>query len=258
MIIKEGRLTDLLPLSKREIISITGGGGKTSLSNYLARELQGQGKAVISTTTTKIFPPRMEKDEILLYTSQPGWLNKLDEIFRNNMMAHIAVEIMSNGKLKGITLELCNEILYKSNVEYLIIEADGSKGKPLKAHNRYEPVVPENTNFFIAVIGLDCLNKRLDDDICHRKEIFCSLLNCSPGELISIDLIYKLFNHSEGYLKSLPKKARALVFINKVHEESDYHKALELGEKLLSIEKISGILLGHLKPPGERFTLLSK
>ena len=47
-----------------DIISFTGGGGKTSSMYHLAGELHRSGMSVIITTTTHIFPP--EKEPLLL------------------------------------------------------------------------------------------------------------------------------------------------------------------------------------------------
>ena len=50
------RLTELLDIdvNSKKIISVVGGGGKTSLIFRLAEELAEQGKKVIVTTTTHI------------------------------------------------------------------------------------------------------------------------------------------------------------------------------------------------------------
>ena len=50
-------LRDALEIHPKEIISLVGAGGKTALMFALARELATHKKVVITTTTTKIFPP---------------------------------------------------------------------------------------------------------------------------------------------------------------------------------------------------------
>ncbi|MCL5046062.1 MAG: putative selenium-dependent hydroxylase accessory protein YqeC, partial [Actinobacteria bacterium] len=51
------KLDAALALRPREVISFAGAGGKTSAMFRLARELAGQGHAVVATTTTAIFAP---------------------------------------------------------------------------------------------------------------------------------------------------------------------------------------------------------
>ena len=257
MNIREIKLIDALSLSKKEVISIIGGGGKTSLAEYLSREIHSLDKQVISTTTTKIFPPRIGKDEISIFTASSSWLNRVDASFRERKLIHLAVDMLPNGKLKGLSSKLCKTLLDKSNVDYLVIEADGSRGKSIKGHSRWEPVVPPFTTIFIAVLGIDCLYQKISDEHCHRTEILCKILNCLPGELISKDLILNLFNHPKGYLKKLPSGVNAYVFINKVHRSEEFKRALTLGEKLLSSDRIRGVFIGHLKPLPDKITFLT-
>ncbi|MCJ7704365.1 MAG: hypothetical protein MUO28_02375, partial [Desulfobacterales bacterium] len=54
---RSGSLSEALGLRAREMISLTGAGGKTTLLFRLARELSLEGKKVITTTTTKILEP---------------------------------------------------------------------------------------------------------------------------------------------------------------------------------------------------------
>ena len=48
-------------LTKKEIISFVGGGGKTTTMFSLAEELKAMGKKVLVTTTTKIFVPNEDQ-----------------------------------------------------------------------------------------------------------------------------------------------------------------------------------------------------
>ena len=72
------RLTELLDIdvNSKKIISVVGGGGKTSLIFRLAEELAEQGKKVIVTTTTHIaFEPERP-------FARDGELNKVRENLR--------------------------------------------------------------------------------------------------------------------------------------------------------------------------------
>ncbi|MCK7504559.1 MAG: hypothetical protein MZV70_11045 [Desulfobacterales bacterium] len=50
-------MCDALLLHGGGVVSLVGAGGKTSLMYRLARELAGTGQAVLTTTTTRIYPP---------------------------------------------------------------------------------------------------------------------------------------------------------------------------------------------------------
>jgi hypothetical protein len=50
-------LTEALGIEAREMISLVGAGGKTTLMFRLAKELSLSGKRLVTTTTTKILEP---------------------------------------------------------------------------------------------------------------------------------------------------------------------------------------------------------
>ena len=56
-----GFLIEALGLQAREVISLVGAGGKTTLMFRLAKELLLSGKRVVTTTTTKILEPTPEE-----------------------------------------------------------------------------------------------------------------------------------------------------------------------------------------------------
>ncbi|MGN0056297.1 MAG: selenium cofactor biosynthesis protein YqeC [Atopobiaceae bacterium] len=61
---------------------------------------------------------------------------------------------------------------------YLLIEADGSRGLPLKAHANWEPVVPPSTQRCILVVGAAGFGRPVGV-AAHRPELFCSRAGCS-------------------------------------------------------------------------------
>lgn len=63
--------------------------------------------------------------------------------------------------------------------DYILIEADGSRQLPLKAHNPYEPVIATGTQTTILVVGASGLNTPIITSV-HRPERFCELVGCSP------------------------------------------------------------------------------
>ena len=63
---KTGVLKEAFNIHPGEVISLVGGGGKTTLMFALARELVSQKSLVVTTTTTKIFPPSPADTPFLL------------------------------------------------------------------------------------------------------------------------------------------------------------------------------------------------
>ena len=68
------------------------------------------------------------------------------------------------GKLKGIDREFIDKIYQKHLFDYIVVEADGSKRRPIKAPALYEPVLPRETTRVVGLIGLDALGKSITED----------------------------------------------------------------------------------------------
>ncbi len=62
---------EILCRDSRGVVSLVGGGGKTSLMFGLAHQLIGAGKRVLTTTTTKIFVPTPEQSANVLVDADP-------------------------------------------------------------------------------------------------------------------------------------------------------------------------------------------
>ena len=137
------------------LTAIIGGGGKTTLLYRLARELEGRG-SVIVTTSTHIFKP----------TDLPFALTagKVSGILCVGMPCE-------NGKLSA-PQQSFRELT--ALADYVLVEADGSAGRPLKAHASHEPVIPREENQVICVVGASGLNRPAAVKV-HRPERFMAL-----------------------------------------------------------------------------------
>lgn len=61
---------------------------------------------------------------------------------------------------------------------YLLVEADGSRGLPLKAHAVWEPAVPAATERCVLVVGASGFGRPVAT-VVHRPELFCERTGCS-------------------------------------------------------------------------------
>lgn len=102
--------------------------------------------------------------------------------------------------------------------DYIIVEADGSKGLPIKAHASHEPVIPAEANQTILVIGADGFNKPISE-VCHRPELFASKTDADVSTIITPKLESELII-SEQFVDR--------IYINKVEDESTLLLAKEL------------------------------
>jgi probable selenium-dependent hydroxylase accessory protein YqeC len=249
-------LTEAFGIRPKEVISLVGAGGKTTLMFALARELLTHKGVVITTTTTKILPPSTSDAPHLLLSRD---LNEIVDFIINNIdkVGHLSLaseNLISSGKLLGIDPEMVSLLIHLEPVLYIIVEADGAAHKPLKAPNpQYEPVIPLSTSLVIPVIGIDALGHELTEEYVFRSKIAARLTGLSVGDTVSTQAITSLMVHPSGIARGSPKRAKIIPFVNKTDLHADLSEARKLASKILEANhsQIDRVVLGQarLKPP---------
>ena len=106
--------------------------------------------------------------------------------------------------------------------DYVLVEADGSRRLPLKAHAPHEPVIPANAQRVVLVVGADGFGKPIRD-VCHRSERYAALCGVSENALVTPELEATLI---------LAEGLGDRVYINKVETAEDYDRAAALANRL--------------------------
>ena len=210
---------------KNDVITLVGGGGKTSLMFKIANELKKLNKRVLVTTTTKIYYPTKEQcDQYFDYNDFD--INKI-----NGNIIVVCKEVLRKDKVLGLN-EIEIQSLMDLNVfDVCLIEGDGSRGISIKAPKSFEPVIPSFTNIVIGVIGADIFYKEINDENVFRVERFCEVTESIIGKILDENVISKLINSSEGLFKDAPSNARKIAVINKADDE----EKKEISSKILSL-----------------------
>lgn len=154
-------LADSLMIPKG-VTAVIGSGGKTTLIRKLAEELSPTAHVII-TTTTKIYPP----DHCLVTDRVSA------ESFTDGNVICVGTPITVRGEQKLTAPQQTPDEL-RSFADYILVEADGSRHFPLKIHAPYEPVIPENTDRVIRVVGISGIGKPVRESV-HRWETDASL-----------------------------------------------------------------------------------
>lgn len=236
------KLYEILNIKKYDITSIVGAGGKTTLMFKLANELKDKGKVLV-TTTTKIYRPN-EKEVDYLYIGKDGY-----DFIKNNKDYGIYAygeEVNKEDKLIGIKPNLVNNL--KSSFDYILIEADGSKKKDLKAWNENEPIICSKNNKYIGVLSLKTINIEINNDNIHRIDEFLNLTNSNIGEKVSLEILIKLIFNKKGLFKN--SMGENILFLNKAENIKDDILTLFLDKiinKNKEVKLLNKIVYGSLK-----------
>jgi probable selenium-dependent hydroxylase accessory protein YqeC len=222
-------LFETLIRGDERIITITGAGGKTSLMFALARAFQKRGTRVITTTTTRILRPGPEQSShVLLCSENDSITAPLAALLARNGHVTLAGRALPGDKLEGLPCRALEKILADSPADLMIIEGDGARNLPLKVPGENEPVVPQATDLFIGMAGLDCIGSRLCEETAFRPELIAALAGQQMGEPITAATIARLAVHPQGMLKGCPPGARSCIFLNKIDTTGGMEKARQV------------------------------
>lgn len=186
-------------LCKGDVVSVIGCAGKTALLYQLAKE--NRTEIVLLSTTTKIYQPLKEQYDAIYQVGKP--LQK---------GVALAFSSETNGKLSGLAIDELATIYPQNGLT--LLEADGSKGLPLKGWALHEPVVPAFTSVTIGVVSLWAVGKPCTEQFVHRPQLFCDLTGAKMGEIITLEHICAMICANGGMFSSA--FGRFILFSNQV------------------------------------------
>lgn len=200
------KLAGLLDVGPRQLTAFVGAGGKSTLLLGLGGELAAASYRVVLTTTTRFGNEelggavcRSPADvQAALATTSPVFL----------------VSETDGGKAAGFAPEVIDHLYATTSVDYVLVEADGARRRPLKAPAAHEPVIPSTAGVVVVVAGLDALGQTVGD-AAHRPERVALLTGCSEGDRITPAVVAGVVGHDEGGLKAVPESARVVVALTK-------------------------------------------
>ena len=208
------------------------------------------GCKVVSTTTTKVrYEEALRAPCFISETSTPDFPREVECALLREGHIFVGRSILSIGKVEGISPELADSLFKEMPIDFLIAEADGAAGHPLKAHAGHEPVIPPASTMVIAVAGLEALGRPFGPEVVFRHEIFGTVTGAKIGEPLSVERVAAIFSGPEGLFRGTPVRARKVVFLNKMDLLENERDAVKLAEVLLSDEHagIERVIIGSLQ-----------
>ncbi len=183
------------------ITAIIGGGGKTSLLLYLASVLQKRASVLLA-TSTHIYPP----------DNYPFRL-RIDEPIAKGTCITVGAP-SQGGKITAPQQDFAS---LRGYADYLIVEADGAKGRPLKAHAAHEPVIPGGSGTVIAVIGADGIGQTVSE-AAHRPELYAEKLGIGLDTVVTPMLAAAMIKRYPLVTGVVVNKADSVLRLNAARE----------------------------------------
>lgn len=202
---------ELTELVRPGITAVIGGGGKTTFLRTAGEQLSREHHTALLCTTTKM----------LRIPELPfgGSLKELDQLRTQFDLVTAGVLVPELGKLTAPDIPM-EELARR--FEYVLVEADGSAQRPMKAHADHEPVIPEGCGRVICIVGASGFGRPIAE-AAHRPERYAALAGAVPEDLITPEQEAAVLTQ---------EKLHDLVIFNQVEEAARVELARRCGERL--------------------------
>jgi molybdenum cofactor cytidylyltransferase len=162
----------------------------------------------------------------------------------------LVVGEIAGSNAMGVPISLPARLLERPGVDFVAVEADGSRMRPTKAPADHEPVVPAETTLLVVVAGIDALEDTLLLT-CHRPERVSDITGVPLDQRLTPEHLARLLSDPRGGLKCAPTGGRSIVFLNKVETQREAELAREVARYALHGSQFERVVLGALLPGGE-------
>ncbi len=166
-----------------DIVAFVGAGGKSSAILQAAGELGEAGVPVLVTSTTKMLVSEAEKvGPVLISEDREELRSKVAETLAGQGAAVAGSGILSKKRVDGVEPSWVPDLAPKDGVT--LVEADGSRRRPLKGTAAHEPPLPHGATLVVVVGGIRALGEPVHEERIHRPEVFSELTGIGPGHTI--------------------------------------------------------------------------
>jgi probable selenium-dependent hydroxylase accessory protein YqeC len=227
-----------LDIDKKEVLSFVGGGGKTTTIFKLGQELKALGKKVLITTTTAIYDPEEGEYDYYFLGDYEG------DFYPKEGSITILGREVRQGKLWGLSLANMDRTILQGLFDFILIEADGAKNKPIKAMASHEPVVSKYSTKTFGIMGMDCLGKPIES-IVHRPELFVDIVGKDFQQKVDQKDVVKIVLHPRGLFKAAI--GDKILILNKVGDRDMLMKGYSIRNELLEKGFKGSIILADIQ-----------
>jgi molybdenum cofactor cytidylyltransferase len=245
-------LSKALRLEPGTTVAFTGAGGKSAALGRLAEEASPDLPILLTTTThLGLEQSALAGAHIVLASDDdlgevPSLLGRVNSLLVTGPRMLEQFRWTSPGDANLARLHA----LAVASGAVLAVEADGSRGRPLKAPAAHEPLVPNFTNILVPVAGASVFGQPLSAEVVHRPERAADLLGIASGEVLTPGRVARLLGNPAGGLKGYPPGAEVRVLINQVDDAGRLGAASECGQSLLEAEAVHAVMLASLGAGG--------
>jgi probable selenium-dependent hydroxylase accessory protein YqeC len=244
------KLTCAIGATGRQLVAFVGAGGKTAALQRLCAEFAAQADRILATTTTAMFAQQLTSLGPLLIQDEDEapLATRAGEALRNSSVVTVARSRAEGQKVKGLAPAEVDALWRAGIASSVVVEADGSRGLPLKAFGEAEPQLPSTTTTVVVVAGLDALGKPLNESHVHRARLLLPLLDAAEGDALTPRIFAAALALQVARVRALTPEARVVVLLNKAESEHLTESGTAVGADLLTAAQDHAGLDGSGRP----------
>lgn len=246
-------------MQRHELVALVGGGGKTSALGLLAAEMGAAGRRVAVTTTTAMFRRELAGlGPLLMEADEAAVMARVRTALAGSQVVAVASALREQEKVTGLVPAAVDRLWAGGEVDCVIVEADGSRGRSLKAFAPHEPEVPASTTIIVQLAGLDVIGAPLTAEHVHRADELADLLRLPLGHALTPGIVADSLRRQLRRLHDSWSSARLVTLLSKADRPSDLAAGEEVARRLLEGGAAApdvGDTLGDARP--ERVVLAS-
>ena len=244
------QLSRALRLKPGLAVAFVGAGGKTSSIRRIVDEMSGELseelKTVLITTTTRLGQDRNDLASHHLVDPSDDQIAALPELLEEHRSVLITGPDLEGKWIppKDSVISELQEIATQTGA-LLLIEADGARGRSLKAPDQHEPVIPASVDLVVPMAGLDILGQTTQSEAIHRPELVAALLKSRKEIQIGPAELAAVIAAEDGGLKGAPDGAEVRVLLNKT-ADAETESGSQVAQALLKNSRIQSVVLASV------------
>lgn len=239
-------------IARGDIVAFVGAGGKSSAILQVAGELGEAGIPVLVAPTTKMFVSEAENvGPVLVSEDRDELRSKVTEALAGQGVAVAGNGLLSKKRVGGVDPAWVPDLAPEDGVT--LVEADGSRRRPLKGTTAHEPLLPHGATLVVVVGGVRALGEPVSEERVHRPEVFSELTGIGPGHTIDASAFTRSLLAG---LRNTPKNARHAALLTDVEPGRSMSSASVVAHGLWR-EGVNKVTLSSLpnETPGRVWTL---
>jgi probable selenium-dependent hydroxylase accessory protein YqeC len=223
------KLHEALGISSGDVVAFVGAGGKSGAILAVCEGLLQAGMKVLVAPTTKMLLGEADKIGPLVTSEDAdGLLNKAENALSEAPAVVAGSGMISKNRVGGVEPAWIGDLAGLADV--VLIEADGSRRRPIKGTADHEPAIPTAATLVVAIANVRALGMPVDDEHVHRPEVFSELTGIGQGQSITPGAFATALAH--GSLARVPQEIRTAALITGVDPGRTMSKASVITREL--------------------------